>query len=146
MYTQEKPDLEELAHHGVLGMKWGKTRAKASRSDIMSARTRNKSRTRKIERQESKINTLKGKGQASKKEEKTLATMKSDYLKSPDRVIAARMTRGEKAATIIMGVGVGNVLAPVALPVAVAGVIGTSARSRRIESKQEDGAYGRKKS
>ena len=26
MYTQDKPDLEYLAHYGVKGMKWGRTR------------------------------------------------------------------------------------------------------------------------
>ena len=102
MYTEEKPDLEELAHFGVLGMKWGKTRAKATSADVRAARSRVRGTKMKIEKQQSKINTLKGKGKATKAEEQSLAKMKNDFLKNPDRVISARMTRGEKAATALL--------------------------------------------
>jgi len=57
--------------------------------------------------------------------------MKTARLKNPDRVLSTRMTRGEKAALLIL-------FTPV---IGIAAISGTSAQSRRIERKQDKNKY-----
>lgn len=134
----EKPSLEELAHHGVLGMKWGKTRAKATSSQIQTARRNVAINQNKYSNQAQKVRETKRGSKERAKETKKLADMKASFLKNPDRVTATRMTRGEKAvAGIFVLSGVGTIPA-------LAAVAGSSAVSRRIEYKQENGKYNKK--
>lgn len=144
MIHEDKPDLptpeEALAHYGVLGMKWGKSRAKAGSASIRSARARTTRQKNNIDKQQDVINNKKGKGEAVSRDVQKLSSMKTSYLKNPDRVIAARMTRGEKVALGIVGL-----LALPAAPIAVGAIAGTSAQSRRIERKQDLGKYDKKK-
>lgn len=136
----DKPPLDELAHHGVLGMKWGHRKA-ANAGQIRAAR-RNVSKMRDgVAAQRHKATAAKGTSSA-KVENKKLSDLKASYLNNPDRVIAARMTRGEKFIAIVGG--------SIALPGAgfvpgLAVVTATSARSRKIEQQQADGAYNKKK-
>jgi hypothetical protein len=131
---------EELAHYGVLGMKWGRNRAKATGSDIRSARRSVNKQAEAVSKQVDKVRRAPT-GSAKKKESMRLDKMDAAYLKNPDRVIAARMTRGEKAASIVLS----SLIVPGLGAIAGAGAIaGTSARSRRIERKQETGAYDKK--
>lgn len=129
---------DELAHYGVMGMKWGHRRA-ATTSQIKTARANLSVKRSKYEAQRQKVKNT-AKGAARDRQAKTLGNMKVSFLKDPDRVIAARMTRGEKALTLLLtGVtGVGIVAGGAA-------IAGTSAASRRIEKKQDDGAYDKKK-
>lgn len=136
----EKPTLEELMHYGVLGMKWGKTRTKAGSASINSARTRVTREKNAIDKQQDVINNKRGKGEPFSRDSQKLANMKVSHLKNPDRVIAARLTRGEKVTLGLVGL-----LALPAAPVAVAAIAGTSAKSRRIERKQDLGKYDPKK-
>lgn len=126
---------ETLAHYGVMGMKWGRHRAQANGVDIRAARGRVATQRKKLDSAHSKAqNTAdKGKREAALKE---VGKMKADFLKNPDRVIASRMTRGEKQLSIGLGILTGVGIVP-----AVAVIAGTSAASRRIERKQEKGKY-----
>jgi deoxyhypusine synthase len=65
------------------------------------------------------------------KENQKLGKIKADFLKDPDRVTAMTMTRGEKAATVILGGG---------LP-GVAAVAGQNIARNRVAKKQALGAY-----
>jgi hypothetical protein len=128
---------DELAHSGVLGMKWGH-RKSANGSQIRTAR-------RNLSKQLDDIDTQRGIAKAAGKgtrkrtaENNKLDTMKVSFLKNPDRVIAARMTRGEKIAALI-------ITAPTYGTVGAAAIAGTSAASRRIELKQQTGQYNKKK-
>lgn len=134
MIDQTKPPLNELAHYGVLGMKWGHTRARASGGEIRDARERVYQDTRQYKQAKAKAS-----GTADPKKRaaayRDLKKMDVKRLKNPDRVIANRLTRGEKAIAILF-----------LTPVGASAVIGTtSAYSRRIERKQEKGLYDRKK-
>jgi hypothetical protein len=129
-------ELEELGadfllHYGVMGMKWGKHRAKASAADIRGARARLAVQRHDFHTAKKAAKQIKDKGQRQAALDK-VGHMKTDFLKNPDRVAAARLTRGEKVAATILFGG----LAPVAV---------TSMHSRRIEQKQDKGKYDKKK-
>lgn len=132
MIHEEKPTLEELMHYGVLGMKWGKTRTRATSQSIHAARARVKKAKEKIEKQETVVSNLKGQGKAHKQQEKDLGKMKASLLKNPDRVLSTRMTKGEKYASVIFGTLAGG---PVGLGAAAVAIGTTSAKSRAREQK-----------
>jgi hypothetical protein len=138
MIDDEKPSLEELRHYGVLGMKWGKTRAQATGDEIRVARANvNKEAAKYNKAANDLVRTTKGRSPERAAGKEKLADMKIEFLKNPDRVTAARLTRGEKA---ILGV---FALTGVGAAVPLAGIAVTSAHSRRIERKQETGAYNK---
>ena len=124
----EKPSPEEsLEHYGVLGMKWGKHRAKANGTQIRAARRNVRRQAEDVLDQRDKVKA-KAKGSTDRaKEQKKLDKMKTNFLNNPDRVIAARLTRGEKIVAAIL-----------LTPAGAAAAIGTtSAVSRAIEQRQE---------
>lgn len=135
---KDKPSLEELAlaHYGVMGMKWGQ-RKRATGAEIREARIRLAGKQENYARLASqRRKTAKGSGERAAVE-KTMDRAKKDFLKDPDRVIATRMTRGEKA--------VAALLAPATGGATLSSILVSSAVSRRIEKKQDDGAYDKKK-
>jgi hypothetical protein len=122
----EKPTPEQILHYGVAGMKWGQ-RKKATGPQIRQARKRLGSAQKELFKKQDQVKAT-GKG------EKELAKMTTDFLKSPDRVTAIRLTRGEKILSLALGG-----------PVGVAAIAVTSAASRHTEKKQDEGAYDKKK-
>jgi hypothetical protein len=136
---QEKPSLEDLSHFGVKGMRWG-VRKKVAGYEIKDARKRlgKESKAYRVERR--KVDKL-AKGSTSRKlGEKKLERMHRAYLKNPDRVTAMRLTRGEKIAPVLFTAPTGIGIATTA-----AAIAGTSIASRRIQYKQETGAYNKVK-
>lgn len=131
-----KPSLEDLTHFGVKGMKWGVRKREANSAQIVAARRRLKADSKSYATRAKKLDTAKGADKA--KLEASLRKQHQAYLKDPDRVIAARMTRGEKATSALFGLGSVSGL------VVTAGTIGGSAiTSRVIAAKQAGGAYNR---
>lgn len=112
MIVDDKPDLMELAHYGVKGMKWGVRRkrssssssspAKPSTQEIRNARIRQNSRRIQINNQAVKLNLATGK--AKDREAKKLNKLQMDFLDSPDRATELRLTRGEKAVLTVFAV------------------------------------------
>jgi hypothetical protein len=136
-YGEEKPSLEELAHYGVLGMKWGQ-RKKATGREIRSARRRLSTKQNELFDKQDQVKTLAKGSTARSKGEKELGKMTTDFLKNPDRVTATRLTRGEKAAFLIISAPSGGLGG-------LAAIATSSAISRRIEKKQDDKAYDKKR-
>lgn len=112
---QEKPSLEDLAHFGVKGMKWGqhkertpleavsgKANRRPTRAEILGARARQKERRAGISKLDKKYgkDPTTGKLFFSKEHERAYMAL----LEGDDRVISKYHTRGEKAlATILFG-------------------------------------------
>lgn len=131
----EKPSLPELAHYGVMGMKWGH-RQKATGAQVVAARKNLRKETRAY-RQDYKKYKKAADGSARKSVlEAKLRKRQEDYLNNPDRVIATRMTAGEKFTTALLTSETGPGFA-----LSLGVIAGTSVASRRIEYKQENGGY-----
>lgn len=96
----EKPSLEELAHHGVKGMKWGEHKKKFSTEEIKDARARQASRAHRLNDKAATLNLATGK----KKDAAAKAYVKAhnELMTNKDAAVAARMTKGEKAANLIL--------------------------------------------
>lgn len=118
----EKPSLEELAHHGVKGMKWGQHKKKYTTSEIATARIRQQSRAHELNNTAAKLNLASGK-QADTLAKK-YAKMADEFNKNPDRAVAARMTRGEKAVLLLTGGPIGALV-----------IAGNKAGVKRIEKQ-----------
>lgn len=130
--ADDKPSLDSLTHHGVLGMKWGH-RKKASTGDIHAARRKmNTYQTAHNAADRQRSGTKKGSTER-KRLDATINRIKKDHKEDPQRVIAARMTRGEKTAALI-----------VAGPFGLIPIAASSAVSRHIEKKQDDEAHNKK--
>jgi hypothetical protein len=121
-----------LAHHGVMGMKWGHRRA-ASGSDIKSARNR------LMVKQDELRTARKAVRKAKEPHEKAMAKMELAQQEDgvpqeprPRHCISADARR--EGCVPPAGPGLGAV-----------GVGISSAASRRIEKKQDEGAYDKKK-
>lgn len=135
----DKPSLEELAleHFGVKGMKWGVVRAKTGIGSAPSGKTIRKAR-KSVNRQERKLmgqqirqlGTFDKQKRADRK--KNIASMKTNLLHDPDRATAARITRGEKAALVLLGL-----TNPLTGSISVATTLGAATvKRKRIESWQ----------
>jgi hypothetical protein len=117
-YNGVKPSLEELSHHGVKGMKWGqhkktqtdlkvvphtgRTNRRPTRSEILSARQKERSLTDQIKPLDKKYgkDPKTGKLAFSKEHEALYAKL----FNGDQRIVASYRTRGEKiAATILLG-------------------------------------------
>lgn len=96
----EKPSLDELSHYGVKGMKWGQHK-KYSTEEIHNARARQLSRAHQLNDKAAKLNLATG----AKKDKlaKDYAKAFKELQNNPDRTVGGRMTRGEKAAALILG-------------------------------------------
>lgn len=137
---------EELLHYGVLGMKWGQGK-KATDKDIQKARKRLKAQS-KAYRKEYKKYDRAAEGSVRKQALETkLRRLEQNYMKDPDRVVAARMMRGEKFGTayaaVMASVTTGGFGTPVNAAIAGGTIATTSAISRRIEYKQDRGDYNK---
>lgn len=108
---EEKPSLESLSHSGVKGMKWGVRKARPTTADIHNAR----------QRQLGRANAAVSHPSGAKR-----AAAEKDFLTNEDRVTAARMTRGEKMAAVILAGPVGGAL-----------IVGNQIQVKRIARKTD---------
>lgn len=110
----EKPDTPQnlvLKHYGVQGMKWGVRKKKSTADEIHAARRRQDARFRGILAEDDKVITSKS-GKQSDAAAKRRAQKIKDFETNEDRVTAARATRGEKIAAVVLTGGLGIVLLP----------------------------------
>lgn len=130
---------EELAHYGIKGMRWG-VRSHIPSSQVRAARARINKQSAGLDRKAAEILVTTKRGSAAREAgKKTLRDMHVDFLKNPDRVVAMRMTLGEKiAAGLLTATGAGA-------PAVGAAVLGQQIVSRRVQFKQETGAYDKLK-
>lgn len=131
----EKPPLSELAHYGVKGMKWGQ---RATAAQIKTARKNLKGESAAYRKDYKRYDKLSANSPKKAALEKKLRERHQDYLKNPDRVIAARMTNGEKFGALLFGAETGP-----GFGVAVGTIATTAAVSKTIAYKQAKGSYNK---
>ena len=128
----EKPDLLSLEHYGKKGMKWGVRKAKPSTSDIKDARARQASRIHEVNNRTHELNLATAPGSGKSKKAQDTAVKKYQQaiknLDNSDTAVAARMTRGEKAALLIL-----------TGPIGAAAIIGNKVQVKKIEKQQAAG-------
>lgn len=123
---ENKPSLDELAHYGVKGMKWGQKKARITGDDIRDARVRVYDQTRQIRRTRKEIKKTTVKGSKEREAgQKKVAKLEMALLKNPDRITASRMTRGEKFAAAL-----------IFTPAGAAGFIGGNALGTHLVKKE----------
>jgi hypothetical protein len=95
---QDKPDILTMIHSGVKGMKWGVRKKTSTSSEIKDARVRQAVRERRLASATDQLNLVSaGSNAAAKKAAvKKFQQAHKDLLTSEDRVVAARMTKGDK--------------------------------------------------
>jgi hypothetical protein len=139
MIDGEKPTLEELRHHGVMGMKWGKTKTHPTGTQIRKARRDFEGKRNDYWDAQKQVRKTTKRGSAEREAgNKKTADMRLALLKDPDRATAAKITRGEAAiyaAFALTGVGT--------IPIAI-GVGANKVVERHIEKKQARGGYDKK--
>jgi len=131
-----------IEHYGKQGMRWGhrnassgeakaaKPSGKERDTQIRLARLNTKADRVNFKSQKALVKAT-AKGSAARaKGEKELAKTKATMLKNPDRVTAVKLTRGEKAVSII-GLNQGG----------LGVLLASSIASRRIAKKQMQGSY-----
>lgn len=94
------PPLEEVLHSGVKGMRWGVRNKRPTGSQIHGARQRQDQRLRELFRQDDIASTSSGRTKISA--EAKAKKVAKDFQTNEDRVTAARMTKGEKAISLIL--------------------------------------------
>jgi hypothetical protein len=108
---QDKPDLLSIRHSGIKGMKWGVRKTAPTTGDIHDARSR----------QNARANTA-----VLHPSAKTRTAASKEFHTSEDRVTAARMTRGEKMAAVLL-----------AGPIGGAVIVGNHVQVKRIARKTD---------
>lgn len=102
MNYDEKLDTpqSQLAHFGVKGMRWGQ-RKKYTGTQIKEARANQSARRDRVNRAAQDLNLAKGDKDSKVAAKKYVSAVK-DFKTSQDRAVAARATRGEKIAHVLL--------------------------------------------
>ncbi len=104
MHFEDKPATPEqaLAHYGVQGMKWGVRKKKYTTAEIHEARYRQKKRNRELDNM---IDDAWDSGTPAKERQKIVKNFEKKRVAArahEDRAIAARATKGEKIAHVLL--------------------------------------------
>lgn len=97
---QNKPDIIDLVQSGVKGMKWGVRKNSYTNAEIQAARHRQAVRileARNLARQARMQN-----GKPKSTTERKILKKVADWETSEDRVIATRISRGEKILHVVL--------------------------------------------
>jgi hypothetical protein len=141
--TKAGRTIEKKTGYAVVG------RQKANTKQIEEARQRLQKQNDDYRGEYKKYKKAAKGGDYKAKLEAGLRKREQDFMKDPDRVIAMRMTRGEKAMAILGGIsstlGTSGLAAPVAATAVGGSIAGMSAASRKIEQKQRTGAYNKQR-
>lgn len=133
------PSLDELTHFGKKGMRWGVRKDYPSGKTIREARRSTNAQRGDIMAKRGKLALHAVLGKPTGRDKTNLSKAKLKYLKNPDRLVAAKLTKGESVTAVVLALsGVGTV--PIATFVA-----SNTVGSRIVSKRQQSGYYDRKK-
>lgn len=101
IFGGETPEIKDLEHFGVLGMKWGH-RKTGTTAEIEGARRRMDARRRQRDDAEDRRDLAPRGSKAAATADKKFQELSKKLDEDPDRVLAARLTRGEKVASLLL--------------------------------------------
>lgn len=121
-----------LTHHGVKGMKWGVRKKSVTSQEVQDAGFRQQTRLNKFMDAKGAASDPTASSKSRAAAAKRAKTLEKEFDTSEDRVTAVRLSRGEKAALLILG-------GPIGAAVIIGNKIGAASVARDVDKARKAG-------